>query len=387
MFNKPRLLTPGPTALPESVRLAMAVDMIHHRKPEFKRILGETQEKLRRLFGTQEVVLPLASSGTGAMSAALSALFRPGDKVLVPEGGNFARRWVELARFQGLEPLIHPIRPGEAADPADVARILKEVPEIKGVCVQLCETSTGVQHPVRALAALTSASPALLVVDGVSGVGISPCPMDEWGIDCLLTGSQKGLMLPPGLSFIALSARAWQKAEKNGPGDFYFNLPEEKARILERQTHFTPPVSLLLGLNKSLDLFFESGLENIYRKQWALCSMARRGVTAMGLELFAPAAPAWGVTSVLMPAGVSSSAVLDDIFKSCNLVMASGQGEYKDKLVRIGHMGWVDWGDLAVGLHALFRACRGRGAALREGDYLEQALAAYWQALDSGYPE
>lgn len=387
MLNKPRLLTPGPTALPENVRLAMAADIIHHRKPVFKKVMAEAQEKLKRLFGTTQAVIPLASSGSGAMTAAVTGLFAPGDKILVVEGGVFARRWSAIARQHNIEVLTHEVPWGEAVRPADVEELLRRHPEIKGVCVQLCETSTGAQHPVRELAAITRRSKALLVVDGISGVGISPCPMDEWGIDCLLTGSQKGLMLPPGLSFIALSARAWQKAESVSTYCFYFNLPKEKAAILKDQTAFTPAISLLIGLNVSLEMFFEAGLETVYRKQWALSCMARTGVTAMGLDLFAPTAPAWGLTSVRMPAGISSADVLASALKRCNVTMAAGQDPIKDKILRIGHMGWVDWADLAAGLHALCLGYIEAGGHVGTRDYLEQALKAYWQALDHGYAE
>ncbi|MCL1915349.1 MAG: alanine--glyoxylate aminotransferase family protein [Desulfovibrionaceae bacterium] len=386
MLNKPRLLTPGPTALPESVRLAMAVDMIHHRKPAFKQVMAEIQVKLRHLFGTEQPVLPLSSSGTGAMTAALCNLFQPGEKVLILEGGNFGRRWAEIAHSRGLKTVVESITPGQAADPERLAALLKLHPELRGVCVQLCETSTGVQHPVRELAAITSIGDALLLVDGISGVGISPCPMDQWGIDCLLTGSQKGLMLPPGLSFVAFSARAWGKAAKVDSGNFYFDLGKEKEQVLRQQTCFTPPVSLLLGLNQSLDLFFSAGLEEIYRKQWALCSMAHRGVRAIGLKPFAPEAPAWGVTAVRLPEGLKSSALLAEIFRNYNLVLAAGQGEFKENLIRIGHMGWVDWADLAAALHALQRSCRALGGPSGAPDYLEQALAEYWLAMEQGYP-
>ena len=385
MLNKPRLLTPGPTALPENARLALARDMIHHRKPDFKQELAEAQTGLRRLFGSAGPVLPLAASGSGAMTAAVSALFRPGEEILVLEGGVFGRRWAEIARAFGLKAHSLPLAPGRAADPAELAGILAARPGLKGVCVQLCETSTGVQHPVRELAAVTAASPSLLLVDGISGVGITPCPMDEWGLDCLLTGSQKGLMLPPGLSFIALSPRAWEKAEQVRGGAFYFDLLAEREAILQHQTHFTPAIGLLLGLRRSLELFFETGLDNVYRKHWALSCMARKGVEGMGLELFAPSAPAWGLTSLLAPPGLKAEEILAAALRDCGLTLAAGQGELKKRLIRIGHMGWVDWGDLAAALHGLHRACRGLGADLA-GNYLEPALESYWLALERGCP-
>ncbi|MDR2892110.1 MAG: alanine--glyoxylate aminotransferase family protein [Deltaproteobacteria bacterium] len=406
MLNKMRLLTPGPTPLPEKVRLALALDMIHHRKPEFKAVMLEVQQKLRRLFGTSQEVLPLACSGTGALVASMQGLFAPGEKVLVVQGGKFGERWVEIAASHGIAATVLMVPEGCAVEPAAVEAALQADPEIRGVFVQLCETSTGVQHPVREIAAITSKSSALLVVDGISGVGITPCPMDEWQLDCLLTGSQKGLMLPPGLTLLALSPRAWAKAESVKSCNYYFNLPLERANIVKGQTAFTPAIGLLVGLNESMNLFMEAGLENIYRKQWALCSMARTGIEAMGLRLFAPDHFAWGVTSVCMPGwadiqtnpadssktpetpGLKASAVLAEAAAKFNVVMAGGQGAFKDRIVRVGHMGWIDWADLAAGLHALYESCNACGAGLdnrASGDYLEKALAAYWRALKNGY--
>ncbi len=387
MLNKPRLLTPGPTQLPERVRLVMAQDMIHHRKPVFKNIMLDLQVKLQRLFGTVQPVLPLAASGSGAMTAAVQNLCAPGEKVLVLEAGKFAERWTRICEVSGVPAEPVKIDWGLAADPAELRKRLAADPKIRAVFVQLCETSTGVQHPVRELAAVTRESNALLIVDGISGVGICPCPMDAWGVDCLLTGSQKGLMLPPGLALIALSERAWTKAEQTPPQNFYFNLLKEKANVIKGQTLFTPAISLLIGLNESMDMFFEAGLENIYRKQYALASMARAGISAAGFELFARECPAWGVTSLAPPPGVSAGAMLKIAEERYGVIMAAGQEPLKDSMIRVGHMGWVDWADLAAGLHALvgsFTACGGHVGCR---DYLEQALTAYHQALDGGCPE
>ena len=227
MFNKPRLLTPGPTPLPERVRLALAQDMIHHRKPGFKKILLETETMLQKLFGTEQPVLPLSCSGTGAMTAAVHGLFLPGETVIVVNGGKFGERWSKIAAVRGLKVVEIDVAWGQAVTPAQVEQALREHPEAKGVFMQVCETSTAAQHPVEAIARLTRTREVLLVADGISAVGISPCPMDAWGIDCLLTGSQKGLMVPPGMALMALSARAWKRAESIPVCCFYFNLAGE----------------------------------------------------------------------------------------------------------------------------------------------------------------
>lgn len=381
MLNKPRLLTPGPTALPERVRLAMACDMIHHRKSQFKQIMGETQEKLRQLFGTEQPVLPLACSGTGSMTAAIHGLFAPNEKVLVIEAGKFGERWREIATVRGLEVVTHTVPWGQAVSVADVEALLDAQSDISGVFVQLSETSTGVLHPVQELAAMTRQRNVLLVVDGISAVSISPCPMDEWGIDCLLTGSQKGLMLPPGLALLALSERAWSKAERISSQCFYFNLPAERANCLKNQTLFTTPVSLIVGLNECLDMFLEAGLDTVYRKQWALTMLARKGIKSLGLAPFAAKNFTWGLTSVALPAGIDGGKLLNVMAEKHGVIMAGGQDHLKGRIVRVGHMGWVDWADLVAGLHALADGLRLCGGFVGARGYIEDALTAYDKAL------
>ncbi|MBQ9452717.1 MAG: alanine--glyoxylate aminotransferase family protein [Desulfovibrio sp.] len=385
LLNKVRLLTPGPTPLPERVRLALAKDMIHHRKRAFMDTMMQVQERLRILFGTADTVLPLSCSGTGAMTAAVHSLFTPGQRVLVVEGGKFGQRWHEIASQRGLEVTSLAVPWGKGVEPQAVADALKADPSIKGVLIQYSETSTGVLHPVREVASITRESNALLVVDGISAVGLAPCPMDAWGIDCLLTGSQKGLMLPPGLALLALSPRAWKSAEANDSGCFYFNLPAEKAKLAKGQTLFTSAVNLIIGLNESLDMLLENGLEAVYAKQWALTMLNRAGLSAMGLTLFAPEHFAWGITSVLLPAGVDGTEVVRIAMETYGVCLAGGQDHLKGRLVRVGHMGWVDWADALAGLYALNRSIIAAGGHCGSRDYMETAMAAYRMAL-SGKP-
>jgi aspartate aminotransferase-like enzyme len=386
MLNKYRLLTPGPTPMPERVRLALARDMIHHRKPDFKALMAEAQKGLSTLFGTSQVVMPLSSSGTGAMVAAVCNLFLPGEKVLIVDGGKFAERWTEICLTHQVEPVRFKVDWGQGASPAAIAAALDADKDIKGVLLQHSETSTGVQHPVQGIATVTRGRDTLLVVDGISAVSITPCPMDAWGIDCLLTGSQKGLMLPPGLALIALSERAWAKAEQVPLRNFYFNLPKERANTAKGQTNFTSPVNLIVGLVEALRMFQEVGLETIYRKQWALTMMARKAAEGTGLTLFAPEHFAWGVTSVLLPEGIDSVRLLAHAAEKYGVIMAAGQDGLKNRMVRIGHMGWVDYADLAAGIHALAGSFIAVGGHIGCRNYLEQALDAYWSALEQGYP-
>jgi aspartate aminotransferase-like enzyme len=381
MLQQQRLLTPGPTPIPTEVRLAMAGEMIHHRKSAFKEVLRKLRGQLQALFGTSQLVLPLSCSGSGAMTAALFCLFAPGERVLVAEAGIFGGRWREIAEARGLKIVSLSADWGRAVEPEAVKNILDEQPDIRGVLIQLSETSTGVLHPVEAIARITRQRDLLLVADGISAVGLSPCPMDAWGIDCLLTGSQKGLMTPPGLALIALSQRAWEKAATVPDGCFYFNLIKERENLEKDQTRFTSPVSLLLGLQAGLDCILSLGLETVYRKQWALTMMARTGIRSLGLQAFAPERYTWGLTSVSLPAGVDGVELLRHMERDYGVVMAGGQGQLKGRIVRIGHMGWVDWADLAAGLHALAGALRACNAYSAARDYLESALSAYRAAL------
>ncbi len=386
MREKYRLLTPGPTPMPEEARLAMARDMVHHRKPPFKKLLREIQGNLQLLFATRQPVLPLTCSGTGAMVAAVANCFTPGEKVLVVEAGKFGERWGEIADNHGLRTTYIRKEWGRSVTPQEVAQALDKEPDVAGVLVQASETSTGALHPIAELGRLTRERETLLVVDGISAVGVSPCPMDAWHIDCLLTGSQKGLMLPPGLAFVCLSQKAWDKADTVPHKPFYFNLPAERDNAMAGQTLFTPAVSLLVGLDVTLRLFMgddpKAGLDALHAKQWALTALTRTGLEAMGLELLARDLFTWGLTSVLLPSGVDGQKLLQRAADDHGVIMAGGQGRLKGRIVRIGHMGHVDWGDLCAGLHAFAKAYTACGGHIGCRDYMEQGMAAYEQALN-----
>lgn len=381
MQNKLRLLTPGPTPLPEEVRLALAKDMVHHRKPGFKKILHQVQEGLQWLFGTRHPVLPLTCSGSGAMNAAVWNIFQQDERVLVVEAGKFGQRWREVAESRGLKVSRMELPWGHAVAPDAVREALDSDPSIRGILVQASETSTGVLHPIQEIAAITRNRETLLVVDGISAVGISPCPMDDWGVDCLLTGSQKGLMLPPGLAFIALGSRAWKAVERHPCPVAYFDLLRERENCLKDQTLFTPAINLLTGLDVSLQLFRDQGLENIFRRQWALTCLTRAAVQALGLELLVKKRYTWGLTSILMPNGLDVQRLLQIAAQEYGVVMAGGQDQLKGRIVRLGHMGHVDFADILAGLYALRQALKSCGGHSGSRDYLEIGLAAYEQAL------
>ncbi|RQD66492.1 MAG: alanine--glyoxylate aminotransferase family protein [Desulfonatronovibrio sp. MSAO_Bac4] len=376
-MDKLRLLTPGPTPLPENVRLALARDMIHHRKNDFKIIMNRVQRGLQYLFGTTEPVMTLTSSGTGAMVAAVTNLFSPGEKVLVIEAGKFGNRWSEIAQAHQLEVVALPLAWGKAVMRREVENALSRWPDISGVLIQASETSTGVLHPIKEIANLCRSQGKTIVVDGISAVGISPCPMDEWGIDCLLTGSQKGMMLPPGLAFIALSQDAWKKVQEVKPRNFYFNLLKEREKCLADQTLFTPGINLIVALEECLKYFQENTLELIYKRQWAMTQMVRKGVECIGLELLVADSYTWGLTSVKLPPGVDGVNLLNVMAREYNVMAAGGQDHLKGKIVRIGHMGYVDWSDLLAGLYALRSSLVKCGGYSGSRDYLEQAMEVY----------
>ena len=383
MNPKTRLLTPGPTPLPEKVRLALAQDMIHHRKAAFQGHMQRVQTGLKELFGTSEPVLPLTCSGSGAMEAAVTNLFQPGDRVLVVEGGKFGQRWRQISERYGLEVEPLQVEWGCGADPAAVAKRLSADGPFQGLLVQASETSTGVLHPIRDLAQALQGHETLLVVDGISAVGVSPCPMDAWGIDCLLTGSQKGLMLPPGMALLSLSQRAWRGVEANPRPPFYFNLLGERQRNAGNQTLYTSPVSHIFGLEACLELVLESGLESLYRSQWALTHMARAGIEAMGLSLLVRDCYTWGLTSVRLPEDIDGQEVLSLAASEYGAVLAGGQDHLKGRIVRLGHMGYVDWGDVLAGLSALGRSCQRLGATIDLQAGLAAGLAAYEHELST----
>jgi len=388
MHNKPRLLTPGPTQIPEQVRLELSRDMVHHRKPYFTSMMQELQTNLRRLFCTEQPVLPLSCSGTGAMEAAIDNLFNPGETVLVVEGGKFGERWTQISEKKGLNVIKLEVNWGNAVDPRNIKEHLDKAPEISGVLLQASETSTGVLHPVSQIGELVRERNTLLIVDGISAVGISPCPMDKWNIDCLITGSQKGMMLPPGLAPISLSARAWQKTEQVESGNYYFDLRKELEKSYEGQTAYTSSVNLIMGLKAAMELFFEQGLEEMHRKYWALTQMARTGAEALGLQLLAEDNYTWGLTSIKIPSDVDGQKLVSRIAENYNIVIAGGQNQLKGKIVRIAHMGYVDWTDILAALYALQATLQELGGSNRaDSNYLEQALKAYEEAKQAPVKE
>ena len=352
-MKKYQLMAPGPTPVPSEVLLAMAAPIIHHRTPEYEALFVEVRAALKKLFQTSAEVVPLACSGTGAMEAAVVNTLSAGDRVIVVRAGKFGDRWLDLARAYGLEAIDLRAPFGQTVDAGRVAEALKSHPEAKAVLVQHSETSTGVLHDVRAYAAVTRQHDAILVVDAVSSLGIADLAMDAWGIDLIVSGSQKGLMLPPGLGFCALNEKAWRKTRTSTLPKFYFSLADELKYVTKNEVRFTPAVSIMVGLRAALRLIEAEGLANVFRRHDRLARATRAGAEALGLELFAQATPSPAVTAVVSPKGVDSEKIVAAYSQSHNITIAGGQGEMKGQLFRLGHMGYAAEFDVVIALSAL----------------------------------
>ncbi|MBM4264517.1 MAG: alanine--glyoxylate aminotransferase family protein [Deltaproteobacteria bacterium] len=374
------LLSPGPTPIPNEIALAMSETMIHHRTPQFNKVFEEARQGLKKLFGTKSDVLMLASSGTGAMEAAAANLFSPGDKVLVINGGKFGERWLNIANAFALNPIEMPVPWGQAVKVADVEKQLKANPDIQGVMIQASETSTTVFHPIQEIAKLTKNGP-LFLVDGVTAVGVTPVPLDDWGLDVLVTGSQKALMLPPGLGFIALSDRAWEKTKKAKLPRFYFDLNLERKNQQKGSGAFTPAVSLIFGVRASMRMMEREGLKNVYARHDRMCRATRAAATALGLKLLAPDSPSAAATGIYLPDGIDADAVLEYLRDKMNVTLAEGQDQLKGKVIRIAHIGYMGAFDVITAIAALEMALRKFGAEIPFGRGVAAAQEVLMEAL------
>jgi aspartate aminotransferase-like enzyme len=374
-MKKNLLLAPGPTPIPPEVLQALARPIVHHRTPLYEGILKEVREGLKYLFRTKSEVLIFASSGTGAMEGAVTNTLCAGDEALVVEGGKFGERFSQICRAYGVKPIGLPVEWGEAVDPAVIEKTLREVPSIKAVFTQATETSTGVLHPVREIGAVVSRHPGtILVVDGISHVGAVELPMDEWKLDVVICGSQKALMLPPGLAFAALSDKAWQFVERSTLPRFYFDFKKELKNLTRNQSAYTPAISLVAGLAESLRLIRREGLENILARQARLAKATRAAMTALGLQLYAPGAHSDAVTAVLAPPGIDGQEVVKILREKHSLTIAGGQDRAKGKIFRLAHMGYVDASDIIAGIAAVEITLRELGYKFELGAGVQAAM-------------
>jgi len=345
MFVKERLFTPGPVPLPPQVIKALGQQIIHHRTPEFTQIFLETRKNLQKLLNTERDVLMFASSGTGAMEASIVNFFSEGDKVLVINAGKFGERWAKIAKTYGLEVIDYKIEWGETYDKDKLNEIIKENQDIKGILVQHSETSTTTLHDISYLAKICSSlEDCLLVVDGITSVGVYEVYPEKIGIDILVTGSQKALMLPPGLSILYYSEKAEKRLEKSSIPKFYFDVKAESKKQSKGQTAYTPAINLIIALNESLKLILNEGLENLAKRHEILAKMTREAVKELGLKLLSKS-PSNSATGVYSPEGINADDLRKQLLK-IGFRVAGGQDHLKGKIFRIAHMGYFDVMDM-----------------------------------------
>jgi len=353
-MEKKYLFSPGPTMLPPEVLLKMAEPIIHHREPEFEKIFAEVREGLKYLFQTKNEVLIFTSSGTGAMEGAVSNILSRGDKALVIRGGKFGERWGEICKAYGIEFIPIDVEWGKAVDPDRMEKALKSDPSIRAVYTQASETSTGVRHPIREMAGIVKRyENAVMVVDAITGIGVFDIPMDEWGIDVLVSGSQKALMLPPGLSFVALSDKAWRSVGRSNLPKYYFDFKKELKSAQKNQNSFTPAISLMVGLRESLNLIRKEGLEAVFLRHERLAEATREAVKALGLELYATDSPSNALTAVKIPEGIQGGKLKNMFFERFGITVAGGQDQAKGKIIRIAHLGYYGKLDMVMVISAL----------------------------------
>ena len=389
MIHKTRLFTPGPTPLLPAAQFAMAAADMHHRTPEFRALYQKVLAQLKVFVGTKNDVLLLSSSGTGAMEASVSNLTSPGDQVLVLTAGKFGERWVELAKAFGCVAEVVKVPYGETFDLAAVRKALK--PEHRVVYMQATETSTGVRHDVEAIAKLLkeAGSNALLVVDGITGLGTTHFDVDGWGIDVLIGGSQKAVMIPPGLAYLSVSEKAWAAMEGAKNPRFYFDLRKERKNAVKGESAYTPAVALIAGLGAALDYIAGQAGGDLEKGRIALIDNAqvnaaatRAGLVALGFTLFAPTAPAAAATAVAVPEGMNSGDVVKALKARFALVTANGQGEMQGKIFRVAHLGLFDYLDTVSFLGAMEHIAKDTlGLPVEYGQAVAAAQKVYAEAV------
>ena len=366
-MQKKYLLAPGPTPVPPEALLAMAMPIIHHRAPDFVPVLDSAKKGLQWLYQTKNDVLILCSTGTGGMVGSVTNFLSPGDEVLVINGGKFGERWTKICQAYGMkvEELI--VEWGHAAKAELVEAALRKNQKIKAVFVQANETSTGVYHDVKSIAAVVKKTDALFVVDAISALVAHDIRTDEWGIDVMIGGSQKGVMLPPGLAFVSVSDKAWKMADTAKTPKFYFNFKKERENLAKNQTNFTSAVTLIIGLNASIKMLQDEGLENVFKRHDRLARATRAAATALGLKLFPKESPSNALTAIEAPAGVDGQAIYKDLRVKYGITGAGGQDKLKGKIFRIAHLGYADTFDVITAVAGIEMVLKGLGHPVKLG--------------------
>ncbi|MBU3958817.1 MAG: alanine--glyoxylate aminotransferase family protein [Candidatus Omnitrophica bacterium] len=366
-MRKSYLLTPGPTPLPPQVCEALGRPIIHHRTPQFQAILKEANDGLRYVFQTKNDVFILASSGTGAMEAAVANLLSAGDTAITIQGGKFGERWTEICNSYGINTEIIEVQWGEAVEAREIEKRIKANPKIKAVFTTLCETSTGVVNDIEAVGKIVRNSQAVLVVDAISGLGAIDLQTDSWFCDVVVSGSQKGLMLPPGLGFISVSPKAWKLVQDSKCPKYYFDLKAAKKALDKTDTPFTPAITLIIALCESLKMLKEDGLENVFLRHKKMADATKAAMKAMGLELFAASAASDVVTAAKVPQGIDGEKMVKTMRDTYGVTIAGGQGEFKGRIFRIAHMGYIEKSDIIFCLVCLEKVLSQMGYKINLG--------------------
>jgi len=353
-MKKTHLFTPGPTQVPPEVTLAEARPLIHHRTSEFSDIFANVSENLKYIFQTKVgEVYTFAASGTGGMEACVVNALSQGDKAVVVRGGKFGERWAEICEAYGVSVIPIDIENGKALKPDLLDYALKKEKDVKAVFVTQCETSTGVVNDIERITKIVKSHNVLLVVDAITGIGVHPLMMDDWGIDIAVTGSQKGCMLPPGLAFVCVAQSAWKAIEKSRLPKYYWDFKKMRKSLNNKTTAFTPAISLITAASKALDMVREEGIENVWKRHARLAHAMREGMKALGLELFAGNASSNVLTAVKSPEGIDIDSAIKKLRDETGVTITGGQAELKGKIFRVGHMGYVNDFDIILAISAV----------------------------------
>jgi len=368
------LLTPGPTPVPEEAYLAMSRPIIHHRTSQYRKIFEEVTTSLKDVFKTKNDILTFTSSGTGAMEACVANLLSPGEKAIVVKGGKFGERWEEICQAYNIGTTCIDVKWGEPVNPNLIGEELAEAGGgIGAVFTTLCETSTGVVNDIESIGRIVKRYEAVFVVDAISGLGADNLETDNWAVDVVVAASQKGLMTPPGLAFVSVSPKAWERVERSKFPRYYFDFRKAREGLEKFDSPFTPAVTLMIGLGETLKLINGEGIDNVLARTRRIARGVREAVKALGLELFAPAAPANAVTAVKVPEGIDGQALVKLMKDKYGVTIAGGQAQLKGKIIRVAHMGHITDSDLLAGISALEKALDEFGYKVRTGAGVEAA--------------
>jgi len=381
-MKKKYIMAPGPTEVPPEVLAEAAKPVMHHRTPQYRKILASVQENLKYVLQTKNNVHIHASSGTGAMEAAIANTTSPGDKIIVASIGVFGNRWADIAKAYGVNAVKLEAEWGTAIKPADIKKALDENKDAVAVLTTLNETSTGVYNDIEAIGKTVKDTDAILVVDGISGIGAQPFYMDNWNVDVAVTGSQKGFMIPPGLAFTAVSEKGWKAVEKSKCPKYYFDLKKCDKKVTAEKTPDTPwtsAVSLICQLDMALKMMKEETMEKVWERHFKLSQSVRDGAKALGLELFARENPSYVLTAVKVPEGLDGKALMKKIRDEYGISMAGGQGKMEGLIFRIGTLGFTDRFDPVIGMAATEMALFEMGAKIEIGKGVKAVMESLMQ--------